>query len=150
MFAVRPAILAAFAALLVVRAAAAGPLEDYRGVNRLIVVSLPPGPAAERVAAALVAQRKKISERDLKIIDVSEGVHRVPAAVRLPPEPASAVRKQLKLAAGDARPVFILLGKDGGEKDRQLDTLDLERWFALIDAMPMRQQEMQDPREQTP
>lgn len=37
---------------------------------------------------------------------------------------------------------FILLGKDGGEKIRQHQPLSGKELFDLIDAMPMRQQEM--------
>jgi hypothetical protein len=36
------------------------------------------------------------------------------------------------------------VGKDGGEKARQVGTLDLETWFALIDHMPTRRQEIQN------
>lgn len=37
----------------------------------------------------------------------------------------------------------ILLGKDGGEKLRTQNLLTTNKLFALIDAMPMRRQEMQ-------
>lgn len=37
----------------------------------------------------------------------------------------------------------ILLGKDGGEKLRTQNLLTANKLFALIDAMPMRRQEMQ-------
>mgnify|MGYP000017271405 FL=1 len=123
---------------------AAGPLDAFRDVNRLVVVSLPQGPAAENVAAAWCLHRVKIDERDLKIIDASEGAQRVAAGVRLNPEHIIAVRQHFKLAAGEPRPVFILVGKDGGEKARQVGTLDLETWFALIDHMPTRRQEIQN------
>ena len=136
----RPAVLAT----ILVHSVFADPLDAYRGVNRLIVVSLPQGAVAEKVAAELVTHGGKIDERDLKIIDASESAQRVPTALRLPPEQTVALRKQLKLIAGEVRPVFILLGKDGGEKARQLGALDLEKWFALIDEMPMRRQEIQN------
>lgn len=142
----RPAILAT----LLVNSVAAGPLDAYRGVHRLIVMSLPHGPSSEKVAAALVTHRREIAERDLKIIDASEGAPRIASALRLPPEPTNSLRKQFKLVAGDARPVFILLGKDGGEKARQHDTLDLEKWFVLIDEMPMRRDEMRKQQKKTP
>ena len=40
-------------------------------------------------------------------------------------------------------PVVVLIGKDGEVKSR-LPDLDLDRLFAQIDSMPMRQQEMRD------
>lgn len=36
----------------------------------------------------------------------------------------------------------VLIGKDGGEKSRQTDQIDLKKFFALIDGMPMRREEM--------
>ena len=37
---------------------------------------------------------------------------------------------------------FILIGKDGGEKLRSNEAVGLEKLYAIIDAMPMRQEEM--------
>ena len=39
-------------------------------------------------------------------------------------------------------PTFVLIGKDGGEAARSFDMLDLEKWFAFIDEMPMRRAEI--------
>ena len=46
--------------------------------------------------------------------------------------------KQYKLTKGN----HILIGKDGGVKGKQTGQLDLQKWFELIDTMPMRQAEM--------
>ncbi len=81
---------------------------------------------------------------DLKIIDASEGQHQVATALRPPAGQTKAIRKQLRLDMGETRPVFILIGKDGGEKARCHDALDLEKWFAIIDAMPMGRAEIRD------
>jgi hypothetical protein len=118
------------------------PLDVYRYENRLIVVSLPQATAVEKVNAILASNREKIEERHLKIIDVSEGEQKVSTAVRLNPSQTEAVRKQLCIGAGDTLPTFVLIGKDGGEAARCSGTLDLEKWFALIDEMPMRRAEM--------
>jgi hypothetical protein len=139
----RPVIVANFL-LGCMHSLAAGPLDDFRDVNRLVVVSLPQGPVSKEVAAALVLHRLKIDERGMKIIDASESVQRVATGVRLNPKQLIALRQQFNLVAGEPRPVFILVGKDGGEKSRQYDKLDLEKWFALIDQMPMRRQEIQN------
>jgi hypothetical protein len=140
----KPVILAA----LLTQPVFAGPLDTYRGANRLIVVSVPDGPSAGKVATALVKHREKIQDRELKIIDVSEGTHRIPAALRLPPEQTTSIRKQFNLTTKITSPVFILIGKDGGEKARQTGTLDLDKWFVLIDRMPMRRREMQNQRKE--
>ncbi len=126
----------------------AGPLDAYRGVNRLIVVSMPQASSAEKVAAALVAHSGKIEDRELEIIDVSDGAQRIQAALRLSPEQTHSLRKQLKLDSGNKQPVYILIGKDGGEKARQTGTLDLDKWFVLIDGMPMRRREIQNLRKE--
>jgi len=141
----KPVILAA----LVTQAVYAGPLDPYRGANRLIIVSVPDNSSATKVAAALVKHREKIQERELKIIDVSEGTHRIPVALRLPPEQTISLRKQFNLTNENTSPVFILIGKDGGEKAWQTGTLDLDKWFVLIDRMPMRRREMQNQRKET-
>jgi hypothetical protein len=39
---------------------------------------------------------------------------------------------------------IILIGKDGGVKLRSKTPISLEELFSLIDAMPMRRQEMRD------
>ena len=42
---------------------------------------------------------------------------------------------------------MTLIGKDGGQKWRQSEPLDMETLFALIDGMPMRQAEMREQKE---
>lgn len=120
----------------------AAPLDVYRDENRLIVMSFPQGAALENVNAMLVLNREKIEERHLKIVDVSEVAQRISTAVRLTPDQTDAVRRQLRLTAGETYPTFVLIGKDGGEAARSFDMLDLEKWFAFIDEMPMRRAEI--------
>ena len=124
----------------------AEPLDAYRGTNRLIVLSMPDGSSGEKLTRTLMMRRREIEERDLKIIDVSEGQQRVANTLRPTLAQANAIRKQLNLVAGETRAVFILIGKDGGEKARAHDDFDLEKWFALIDAMPMRRAEIRNRR----
>ena len=127
---------------LLCHTALAEPLDVYRYENRLIVVWLPQAAVAEQLDAMLTWHREKIEERHLKFIDVSEGEQKISTAVRLSPSQTEAVRKQLRIGAGDTLPTFVLIGKDGGEAARCSGTLDLEKWFALIDEMPMRRVEM--------
>ena len=122
----------------------AGPLDAHRGASRLTVLSMPEGSSAEKLSQTLLTRKREIEERDLKIIDVSKGQHRIATALRPADGQTNAIRKQLSIGVGETRPVFILIGKDGGEKARCHDALDLEKWFTLIDAMPMRRAEIQD------
>ena len=39
---------------------------------------------------------------------------------------------------------LILIGKDGHEKDRWSEPVDMQEIFSVIDAMPMRRQEIRD------
>lgn len=122
--------------------AAAEPLDAYRWKSRLIIAWVPPGEARDQLTASLAANRAEIDERDLKVIDVSPGSVRIPGTVRLDPKQTTALRERLKLSARETNAVFILIGKDGGEKSRQRETLKLASWFTLIDAMRMRRDEI--------
>jgi hypothetical protein len=52
------------------------------------------------------------------------------------------MRRRFKVPAGSF--TVILIGKDGGEKIRQATPIDMQHLSAIIDAMPMRQQEMRE------
>jgi hypothetical protein len=134
--------------MLLCHTASAEPLDVYQYKNRLIVVSLPQAAVAEKVNAMLAGNREKIEERHLKFIDVSESEKKISTAVRLNPSQTEAVRRQLRIGAGDTVPTFVLIGKDGGEAARCTGTLELEKWFALIDEMPMRRAEMLEQKNQ--
>ena len=120
----------------------AGPLDPYRAKSRLIVASLPPGALRDGFWPALKTNRAGIDERDLKVIDVSRGSARISHTLRLDDQQTSAIREQVRLSDAEADAVFVLIGKDGGEKARQRGTLNLASWFALIDEMPMRRDEI--------
>ncbi len=127
--------------------ALAGPLDAYRDQNRLIVASVPDAAARAALAATLAAQRAGLDERDMKVIDVSPGSARTPGANRLDAKATAAIRARFALEKAGRRAVFILIGKDGGEKARQTGTLNLPPWFTLIDGMPMRRDEMRRQRQ---
>ena len=114
--------------------AAADPLARFRWHSR-VVVALAPG----RDDPALAAQRRLFAalgadgrERDLVLVAASGDT----------PEGAD-LRRRFGAGAGF---VAILIGKDGGEKLRSPAPLGRDALFPLIDAMPMRRQEMTHPR----
>lgn len=114
-------------------------LEIHRGKNRVLVI------AVERFDQIALARQKQVLReglaglRDRDIVafamtrDAIAGiVGDVPARpVTVPGSPG-------------AKPAFeaILIGKDGGIKKRWRAPVSLEALFAVIDAMPMRRQEM--------
>lgn len=122
--------------------AADEPLDPYRWKSRLILASVPTGEARDQLMAALAANRAAIDERDLKVVDVSPEPARLPGTVRLDPKQTTALRERLRLSARETNAIFILIGKDGGEKARQRGPLKLASWFTLIDGMPMRRDEI--------
>lgn len=76
------------------------------------------------------------------MVDVSPESARLPATIRLDPQQTTALREKLELSARETNALFILIGKDGGEKARQRGTLKLASWFTLIEGMPMRRDEI--------
>jgi hypothetical protein len=84
----------------------------------------------------------KLDDRDMIIaVIVGQGNSSIDQqAITL--EYASTLRKQFGLSSDQF--AVLLLGKDGGEKYRSYRLPDLDQIFALIDGMPMRQNEMYD------
>jgi hypothetical protein len=58
----------------------------------------------------------------------------------VPTDDAAAIRRRFDVPAGAT--TVVLVGKDGGEKFRADGPVPPQRLFTLIDAMPMRQDEM--------
>jgi hypothetical protein len=125
-------------------------LADYRWKHRLLVV-FTPGQAAE----AYQDQRERLAgtggafrERDLLLITVpSAGTGTLApspdtAATPTTEEATDRLRERFSVAPGDF--AVILVGKDGTEKRRDHAPVGPQAIFDAIDAMPMRQREMQE------
>lgn len=121
------------------------PLSEFRWKNRILLVSAPldtlTGEELQALRKALTSEAKPLRERDLIVIDLSQRPLNLPNAKRLSQAKSDSLSRKLKLSEATG-PVFLLLGKDGGEKARQSPQLDLAKLFALIDTMPMRRSEM--------
>jgi hypothetical protein len=119
-------------------AAATEPFADLRWQRRLFLVFADePGDRLDR-QLALVAS-PKFGARDLDLIEVvGNQAVRVNGVARASPT-AAELRRAFGVGEGFA---VRLVGKDGGVKlaTRQLVTMD--DLVALVDSMPMRQQEM--------
>jgi hypothetical protein len=116
-------------------------MDEYRWLFRPVVVSVPSDRDAPlaRQREAFTASFEGLGERHIVLIEiVGEGVTTV-------------IGPECKWTAADLRAHFgvaadrfsaLLVGKDGGVKLRSDEPVSPEELFALIDAMPMRQQEM--------
>lgn len=121
------------------------PLSEFRWENRILLISALldtlTGEELQALRKVLTTEAKPLRERDLIVIDLSQRPLNLPNAKRLSPAKSDLLSRKLKLSEATG-PVYLLLGKDGGEKARQSPQLDLAKLFALIDTMPMRRAEM--------
>ena len=79
----------------------------------------------------LEAQRKEVSDRDIRVISMSFSSQN------------AAEWKKWNVDGSEAF-TFILVGRDGGEKLRSKELVKTDKLFGLIDSMPMRKREMKD------
>jgi Domain of unknown function (DUF4174) len=116
-------------------------LDRYRWQNRILLVFTPDADSAlyRRQQEMLLVAERGLNERDMVIIFV------IRDTVSTKGRPAAAV------AAVDLRDAYgvlphefrvVLIGKDGDVKLRQEEPISMADLFALIDAMPMRKQEI--------
>jgi hypothetical protein len=117
-------------------------LSQFQWKNRLLFLFAPnrSHPLFDVLQKSIAIQQAGVADRDLVIFEILEsGTSRMDTS-DLDPKVAQSLRDKF-----DARPgqfTVILVGKDGGIKLNRQDQTRLEDIFALIDAMPMRREEM--------
>jgi len=117
-------------------------LDQFQWKNRLLFLFAPNRnhPLFEPLHKSLAAQKTEAADRDLVVFEILESG---PSSVNtnyLDPQAAQKLRDKFDVQRG--RFAVILVGKDGGIKLNRRDPTQLADIFALIDAMPMRQDEM--------
>ena len=116
---------------------------NYRWQNRLLLV-FAPSPEHERVQAQqrlFGDQDAELRDRDLLLAFLfPEGGSVEDAPV--PSDEVASLRERYGVAKNDF--IVLLIGKDGTAKKRLEEPITPADLFALIDAMPMRQQEMKE------
>ena len=117
-------------------------LDQFKWKNRLLFIFAPQeGDAfAQALQNEILTQPDEISERDLVVFNIFETGPSYMDTTRIDPQTAAAIRT--RFAAPPGQFTCILVGKDGGIKLRQDALVKLEEVFNLIDAMPMRREEM--------
>ena len=105
-------------------------LDQYRWTNRPVLLFAP----SERDEAYLLqmkildADKSGLAERDILVLSDISALGK------------GKLRETLQIDGFE----IILIGKDGGVKFRSKTSISVEELFSLIDAMPMRRQEMRD------
>ncbi len=114
--------------------------ESVRWRNRLLIVE-GADEACERQTTLALERKDGFLERDLLVIRLREGdVAVLVGEAPTPPPTSEAFRTRFSMAE-DAFEV-VLVGKDGGAKERRDSTFETDELFGIIDAMPMRIREM--------
>lgn len=124
-------------AIILLAAVAATPaptVDSLRWEKRVVLVSAPQAtdPAAVAQRRILARVRGGSDDRDLMLVEAL-GDKVIGAS-----DTAAALRRNYKLPAD--RFTVILIGKDGGEKQRSATPMSAASLFGTIDAMPMRRQ----------
>ena len=117
-------------------------LSDEQWQHRILLVFAPSeqSPFYQQQQQAWQSRSEGMQERDLKLLEVlATGASRVDGQ---PMSAASADRLRNQFGVAPEDFAVILVGKDGTEKQRFSQPVDLSDIFSTIDAMPMRQQEM--------
>ena len=122
-------------------------LESFRWKNRVALVF---GPTSDD--AGVKQQRHWLEqhidgavERDLIVGYIFEDGQSTLGDDAVTPPDGAALRQRLGVVSGSF--AFVLLGKDGGVKRHALEPVPSDDLFGQIDAMPMRQREIEDNRE---
>jgi len=117
-------------------------LNQFQWENRLFFIFAPQEGDAffQALQSEISTQPDEISERDLVVFKIFETGPSYMETTRIDPRTAAAVRTRFAAPLGQF--TCILVGKDGGTKLKRHSPVKLEEVFDLIDAMPMRRQEM--------
>jgi hypothetical protein len=121
----------------------AADLSKYRWRHRLLLIFSPSSqtPAFQKLVDQLQQQQEGVADRDLVVFSLlNDGQSRVGETVLNRPE-VQPLRGRFRVTADEFR--VVLIGKDGTVKLNE-PAVQLSDIFALIDSMPMRQQEMQE------
>ena len=117
-------------------------LEQYQWENRLVLIFAPSDQDGvyQQLKEQLQTSARELVDRDLLVFHLfAEGKGRVNEALI---SEGSVRSLYQEYDIRDESLTVVLIGKDGGEKLRQVDGFDVQSIIDRIDAMPMRQREM--------
>ncbi|UCG13167.1 MAG: DUF4174 domain-containing protein [Deltaproteobacteria bacterium] len=119
-------------------------LDDYRWRNRLIVAFAPSSddPGYKALSQTLAIRQEEVIDRDILVFHILETGEVRRGNANLPAGSGDYLKQRYSIEPGKF--TALLIGKDGGEKLRREDRVELDEVFSLIDSMPMRQREMRE------
>ncbi|MBW4602929.1 MAG: DUF4174 domain-containing protein [Calothrix sp. FI2-JRJ7] len=122
-------------------------LSSHKWKNRILLVFAPSDKNInyQQQVQLFKQQQQGLNERDLLLVTVLD--KGTSYSNQQPIDIASAAKLRQKFNINDNDFRVILVGKDGGAKRQDSEVVLAETIFREIDAMPMRQQEMQQKRE---
>lgn len=117
-------------------------LNQFQWKNRLLFIFAPQDgdPFFRTLQIQISDHHSELSERDLVVFKIFESGPSFMATTRIASQTAAALRNRFD--APPKRFTCILVGKDGGVKFRRSTPVNLKEIFDLIDAMPMRREEI--------
>ena len=116
-------------------------LENYKGQHRLLLVFAPsPNDPTYQQQLELLENEADLAEHDLLLFHVFENQSGFAGEAMLSEAESLKAREQFNVA--EQAFTTVLVGKDGTEKQRWNDPIKSIDLFALIDQMPIRQEEM--------
>jgi hypothetical protein len=118
-------------------------LDNYQWHYRALLIFAPNAdhPAFQEQNRLFQGESSGIQERDLKLVYLLQAGEST--ADQMPISETIAEQIRLQFAVEPDEFAAILVGKDGTQKHRYPQPISAEELFMAIDAMPMRQQEMQ-------
>lgn len=121
-------------------------LDEYLGRNRLLLVFAPSEDHARYhdLMRELGDKGEEVIDRDLLVFPVLERKESRPNDSSIDGKRTAQLRERFSAKLGEL--TVVLVGKDGEEKLRRGNEVDIAEIFSLIDSMPMRQREMRDRR----
>jgi len=118
-------------------------LDQYQWENRILLIfaDSDSNKQYDNQISELDGHEEGLKDRDLKIFHLFSNALSRSGVQSANQEKTKMLYQEYGIENGDF--TVILIGKDGTEKLRTTELLKVEKLFSVIDAMPMRQREMQ-------
>ena len=119
-------------------------LEDYKWKKRPLLLFTPSAENAAylRQKEFIQANKAGLADRDMVVIELVGEDELYVNGTRQKGKSGKALRSRFKVPHETFS--VILVGKDGTEKQRNREAVELKNIFGLVDQMPMRRQEMRE------